>query len=450
MEKIEKNGTKNQLIYFNLVDFIGKDVRGTLDVYKFLDNQAEKLGISQATMYTTRAKLMARFERIVKKWLDVAEDGKQGMIKKRLYSFKLTKGREYEDLNRIKSDIKSFTLLHIKGRSSSKIGNMIEEAKKGKKVVEKTERAVSIQPSVIEKITKVISKMGENQTMSFVTIAEVLGIKYGFQKLMVDSWNKSLLRIKSPGYFKVFKSFKNSKECLIKLEGANTSTMLALLNQHYKKNTGKSIITGDNNNTNTQLKKSVESMEKISPAISEINSADSYTLYAIGGILRSNDGKAINYVDLCKILREKFAINTCKAEIEKLVKNEKEIEIVSFGQSLKLLTVNSWKVLREKYSPFELEGHTLVRLGMSLEEVREYFPKTELVSKISDTDGIYKLVYSRSRSDWRTLIGLFRTFRGSDKLLDEVLEFRLKLEVESEKKIIEISDFAFQIEKIED
>lgn len=447
MEKNEKNESRTQMIYFNLVDFIGRDVKGTLDVYKFLDNQAEKFGVSQASMYSSRAKLVARFERITKKWLDVAEDGKQGMIKKRLYSFKLTKGREYEDLNRIKSDIKSFTLLHTRGRSVSKISEMVSEAKKGRKIVEKVDKTVSIQPSVIEKITKVISKMGENQAMSFVTIAETLGIKYGFQKLMVDSWNKSLMRLKSPGYFKVFKSSKNSKECLIKLEGASTSTMLALLNQYYKKSTGKFIITGDNN---TQLKKSVENMEKMSPAISEINSTDSYTLYAIGGILKSNNGKAINYVDLCKILREKFAINTCKAEVEKLVKTEKEIEIVSFGQSLRLLTANSWKVLREKYSPFNLEGHTFVRLGMSLEEVREYFPKTELVSKISDTDGIYKLVYSRSRSDWRTLIGLFRTFRGSDKLLDEVLEFRLKLEVESEKKTVEVNDFAFQIEKIED
>lgn len=447
-------------IFYELTDYISANTLvSTKQAYQVLINSGVKQGIKE---YSAKSAVKRTLEKYVSvlgdKWIEVVKDDSpsndESKIRDRyVYSLKLRRGKEQNDLNTIKSTIKAYFSLHVRGRNTKQIEKMCEEAKKGetKKIGEKGPTR-----KVMEDIFTTLYHMFKRGTreMTFTEVREVIKSGYYIQDDIIQRWNKTLLKAKVVGEFKTFKQGSDSKRCYVKITSSPDVMMLAL-DQFYKEtNEGAGLlekIKGSIKNPGNIEKPGSNVIKAEKPEYKQVisfNREERYLIFSIGGICRDY-GKAIGLVELGKVLHDRFGINVGKNELIDLARREEELELTSFKDAMILKDgKRSWEIIKSKYNPGDLKTEVLARIGMGIEEVKRYFPESILVSKITENDGIYKIVFDKSRRSWKNLVSLYRTFRGNDKILDEQVELRLGLEVSAEIKCVEIADFALKIEEM--
>ena len=145
-----------------------------------------------------------------------------------------------------------------------------------------------------------------------------------------------------------------------------------------------------------EKKDSKDASEKVfKESEEEFNKA--YLIFALGGILTTSGVGRVDIDSLIKCLREQFGIIADKKDIKEVLKGVKEIETSDFGYSYSLKPSN-WESIKETYGPQNFHSHFIARIGMTKEEILEYLPdsKVELLSVISEREGIYKITYDSS------------------------------------------------------
>lgn len=405
-------------LYKSIVEFIESvGVADTKMIYEEMDKNSKRIGID----ITSRKKaLLEQFKFLLgSSTLEVTKDGKYNNYLNEVFSLKGNKEEIYK---------------------------LLEEGKRNDSSSKKEEKGTKVYISSLKNILGIadhmISKRRNN--MSYEEINSVIDRKSPCDSIYINSLNNTLKKCNLKGEFIIDNSDNN--------DGRKKGiTLIGVTPVILRKDLIAEINLKSNGEEKIEMK---DELEKAHPTttIKEIFvenkdfKSGGYLIFALGGIL-NNLGKAMSIDGACRILRENFGISTDRKDLEEVVKKEPDLELVNFGSAIKLKDRESWARLKEYYDPRQFRKTVMARIGMSLSEVREFFPKSELISKISDNDGIYNIIYSESRSDWKNLVRLFRTFRGTDVILDNEVQKRLTLAVMSENILVCKHDIAYEIEQ---
>ena len=154
-----------------------------------------------------------------------------------------------------------------------------------------------------------------------------------------------------------------------------------------------------------------------------------HKIFIIGGVIADYGfGRVREFTDLTSILQKEFNESLSKHEIIDLIKNhaEKLFNISSGGCGIQGLSITkeNWEEVKETFGPQNFKQSFYCRIGMTVNELKEAFPKLniESVSKISETDHVFKIEFDKSLISINEAVRLRRTFRGSDIIFDEEIE----------------------------
>lgn len=451
MEKFEKESSKfnNAAYYSRLVGMIGEKVVPTAALYEFIRQNDEHFSYTTTDASRTSKVTNMLISILGDKWIETVQDDsvkKIGKSNPRLFSLKLDKGNETESLNKLKSDIISYFLKkEIKSAPKTKSIAAVS-SKKDKEKAGRTFTRPKL--TMVKRVYDVLLKVYRSgkETIPFPKLSEYMDHRYMSQQVL-DTWKNSLaeygfsldVRVVSIGGNKKAAKFNGVKDIIFSLSKKAV--------EWYGEDLGAEKDLGI---SGLMSVKTVEPKKITITEKKDVDQDTGYLIYVIAGILKKH-GKALDYDDLCKVLRDNFSISTTKVDLRKLASEVPEFDgtiRVNSAIMLKDLT-NGWINISEKYDPKNTRLSVIARIGMSLDEVRKFIPETEVLSVISDTDAIYRLWYNRSIHSFKDLIRLYRTFRGTDAILsDDVLVERMEREIVILDSAGYANNLAYQIETI--
>lgn len=460
-----KNLKRNSGYYETIADKILEErVVTTAQFYDIIRETNEQMKISSATRGVYPATLKKFIDIVGLKWIDVLEDEStiaRGRAIPRLYSFKLRKGFEKEDFAEIKAEIRSHFVTEA-------VGEEIVPSVKEKPKKEKVERKAHVRKEKYNRptrkffdyIVEVLVKASERKdsTLSYTEIKELVGIG-SFNITSFDRWRENLMNCEV-----VLNAMPTrrggSAEKYIRFD--NPRGDLFSVAEKYKEYHGIDIepekllgIKGTKMASKAVIRSTGEVIEKPAVGKRDIpksnrefgNFYNSYHKFLIGGIIQSSGG-VVEIDVLCSTLSKRVGLMATKAEVTALLKSDENFEFIRFGAALKLKDKDSWEKIREENNPKDFMVSSYARIGMTLEEVQSYLPKSRAVTMISENEGIYELVYDRSVHAEKSLMKLFRTFRGKDMLFEETLTNRLKENISIEEGSANKNDLAYMIETL--
>ena len=139
------------------------------------------------------------------------------------------------------------------------------------------------------------------------------------------------------------------------------------------------------------------------------------------GVIQANTKSIIDIENVCAVVRNwRYETISTKRAIELLREIEKQypgsIEIGTGGRTVKLKEASQ---LRSIFDPKNQKESILVRVGLSLEQMKTCFKNNDvkIESKISEFDNIYSIVIDKSYKCERDLISFYHKFRGTDQFL---------------------------------
>ena len=145
-----------------------------------------------------------------------------------------------------------------------------------------------------------------------------------------------------------------------------------------------------------------------------------------------NGGKSVDVDVVCSELSKKFQLQVTRKEILDTLKEVDEFNVNSYSNRISLkMGRASWFGIREKYGPETRKKVVFARLTLPLEEIKEKFPETEILSIVSGDDAFYKIIYPESKHSLKNFTILYRKFRGVDNIFDEVLKNEIEKEIQS-------------------
>lgn len=155
-----------------------------------------------------------------------------------------------------------------------------------------------------------------------------------------------------------------------------------------------------------------------------------HKIFIIGGIIADYGfGRVRGFAEISSILRDEFNEEIDKREIIELIKQhdaEKLFYISNSGCGIQGLSISeeNWEEVKETFGPQNFKQHFYCRIGMSESELKGAFPilNIESISKISETDHVFKVEFDKSLTSTNEIVRLRRTFRGSDLIFDEKIE----------------------------
>ena len=154
-----------------------------------------------------------------------------------------------------------------------------------------------------------------------------------------------------------------------------------------------------------------------------------HKIFIIGGVIADYGfGRVRGFAEISSILQEEFNEEIDKREIIELIKQhaEKLFYISNSGCGIQGLSITkeNWEEVKETFGPQNFKQHFYCRIGMAESELKETFPKLniESISKISETDHVFKVEFDKSLTSTNEIVRLRRTFRGSDIVFDEKIE----------------------------
>lgn len=426
MEKFEKVKDQYISLYCGIIERMGKNkVIPTKELDVMVMQALKKSGLV-FNGNSTADRLEKKLCIMLGDDIEVVDNKKEGERTRAMKLFCL-KAHSDEDLIRLKKKIEKYfdNGMHYKRREAT----VVEDGKT--KTI--TEAHLSYRPrkEYVRKIISILSEFKESRE-------PLLEKNYLKEKMKTSSSNKVILT----DWMNVFRKLKVDIEATVTEKGIsinkldNTlSQLLKAVRVHYSedKDLAKMLEDALNISGKVKMKPRIEKMpesfiekkdkdasEKVfKESEEEFNKA--YLIFALGGILTTSGVGRVEIDSLIKCLREQFGIITDKKDIKEVLKDVKEVETSDFGYSYSLKPSN-WESIRETYGPQNFHSHFIARIGMTKEEILEYLPdsKVELLSVISEREGIYKITYDRSMHTKKNLLRLYRTFRGEDMILDNM------------------------------
>lgn len=452
LKKTESGKFDNVAYYSELVNKIGSGIIRSADLYEFIRQNDEKFG-RNCTDHSRCTRVTDTLTSILgDKWIEVVKDEsvkRIGRSNPRLFSLKLERGNENESLNKIKSDIRSYFLMKEvksvpKAKSIKEIAVVVPKGKKEKAPRTFTRPKITMVRRLYDVLVKVCR--GGKETVPFSKLSEYMDHRFMSQQVL-DTWKNSLaeygfsldVRVVSIGGNKKAAKFSGVKDIIFSLSKKAVEWYGEDLGAEKELGLFGSIAV-----------KTVEPRKVTVTEKKEVDQDTGYLIYVIGGILKKH-GKALDYDDLCKVLRDNFAISTTKVDLRKLANEVPEFDgTIRLNNAIMLKDLdNGWISISEKYDPKNTKLSVIARIGMTTDEVRKFIPEAEVLSVISDTDAIYRLWYNKSIHSFKNLIRLYRTFRGTDTILgNDTLVERMEREIVILDSAGYANNLAYQIETI--
>ena len=427
---------EEKIQYFTrLVEKMGEKVIPTKDLYRIIEETDKELGKSVKECRQRFSIITNKLIQVLGDKLEVVEgEGeKRGRYSPKWFSLK-TNGEE--GINNIKSDIISY--FKREEVFATKRLEKARESKKGRKT----------KITFLKRLWNILVKVKKErlEIVSFQKLKEVGGLATVNAEVL-KNWKESLKKAGINLDFRIIKDDRHSKVQFINLSNTIIQMAEAMKKAFPKEEIDVKSVLGLGKKLHTSINSSMEDEKQNS------NNADkAYMIYAIGGILKTQAAHRVELDVMASCLRKGFNISTTKAEIIEISRSNRELfEINNYNQSIRLVNENLWPEIKKQFGPQNFKRQFLVRLGMSLEEVKERVPEmeVELVSKINEYDGIYKIVYNRTVHHKKELVKLFRSFRQNDKILDdEALVDLLEREIEVIDGRSYKDDLAYNIENI--
>lgn len=424
---------EEKIQYFTrLVEKMGEKVIPTKDLYRIIEETDKELGKSVKECRQRFSIITNKLIQVLGDKLEVVEgEGKKrGRYSPKWFSLK-TNGEE--GINNIKSDIISY--FKREEVFAEKRLEKARESKKGRKT----------KITFLKRIWNILVKVKTErlEIISFQKLKEVGGLA-AVNAGILENWKEAMKKSGINLDFRIIKDDCHSKVQFINLNNTIIQMAETMKKAFPKEEIDVKSILGLGKKLHTPISTEDEKQEK--------NAYEAYIIYAIGGILRTHVTSRVELDIVTSCLRKGFNISTTKTEIVEISRKNKEFfEINNYNQSIRLINENVWPEIKKRFGPQNFKRHFLVRLGMSLEEVKERVPEmeVELISKINEYDGIYKVVYNRTVHHKKELVKLFRSFRQNDKILDdEALVGLLEKEIEIIDGRSYKDDLAYNIENI--
>lgn len=446
MEKKISNKTKIE--YFTrVVEKIGQKVVPTSELYEIFVEVDKEMGIVKKDKSRCSKLTTELMEVLGEKDLEVVVDtkpiGEPGRRIPRWFSLKI---KDISELNIIKGDIIGY--FEKKSMESRRKMKLASRKKKGTSKV------------LLKRIWNFLLKVRKEKSdeIPLERLREISGCKVFNSKTLSNWQNAKALKAEDVKIeVKISGSIRDRKVKFVNLE-STIFQMYKLMRLKFPDetftwvdggDTGRKLIPIPPKPVESDVRK-VDNSSKRTTINGDVNEA--YVIYAAGGVIKENGGIRVYSDVLATRLREDFGISIVKKElISILKKEEKYFDILGYGDSVKLKDDSCWVEIKDIYGPQNYFRNFLVRLGMSTEEILQVAPdlKVELVSRISDFDGIYKITYNRTMHHRKELVKLFRTFRQNDKILDDTdLENDLQREVDIIDARSHKDNFAYRIENL--
>lgn len=406
MEKKEKLKS----LYLGIFESVkNEDIVSSLNLEKIVSEKLSELGL-QFKGHSTHSRIMAKFQNILgEKYISLI--GTRTLGNKKILTYKLKLSDESKNL-------------------------IVDYFDKGKESGESTTRVRKLEDkpriSSIKTIASALIKFKRSKKpiLTYEMIKLYTGHKSITKKTLLD-WKELLKKINVDFNVDVIGNYGN-RGIAIKNIDSILMRIMEVYGDELKSLNIKEAL-------NLTRKIAVDNQQQGQEKTKECKRTDfekSYLIYSIAGILRSSseDLRRVEIDPLIKCLNENFSLKEriIKSDIVELLKGVPEIDILNHGGSFILKDKTSWANIVKKYGPQNFKKSFLLRVGMSLDELRSQLSESmqvELISEISPNDGIYKITYDLSIHSKRLLIGLFRKFRGKDKILDDPeLENSLSLE----------------------
>lgn len=434
MEKEEKKRKIRGLGYFNAI----LDRWGALDstictkeeLYKIMDDLSKEMGYSIDR--TLRAKNLRKIEEILMpKWIERIEDTskkRRGKGRNYIYSLKIENSgiEKNKGLEDIKSTMKEYFSENSYERKvkTPKVleENKIEEAKKN---------ASRPRLRTLEHIWEVLEYMSKNNTntMRCTELRALLGLQ-NFSAVNLDGWIKTLGNVGVDLNAKYYTD--SSRLGFVKIHNVN-GTKVALMTTAKKYYDINLKSEAGKLHSYTQGKTKVYQNPTTIVRIVNEDDIKGKLIFAIGGLISTmNGGKSVDVDVVCSELSKKFQLQVTRKEILDTLKEVDEFNVNSYSNRIGLkMGRASWFGIREKYGPETRKKVVFARLTLPLEEIKEKFPETEVLSIVSGNDAFYKITYPESKHSLKNWTILYRKFRGVDNIFDEVLKNEIEKEIQS-------------------
>ena len=179
---------------------------------------------------------------------------------------------------------------------------------------------------------------------------------------------------------------------------------------------------------------------------------EDYLKYLVVSII-AREGKSTNIAAIMKVLREKVGSkyhNITKQDLLNIVESEKNV--LSLSNDKQSICYSNKEILLgcvERCHPKNKKYTIHARISMTAHEITNKFGlAVNLVSSISENEGIYEIFMDRSFNTFLKLLNLYRTFRGTDMIIgsNEIVE---ELEVQKSRTdgLFRNNTFTYQLEK---
>lgn len=354
-------------------------------------------------------------------WLEVAVDEtatKRGRMIPRLFSLRVKNEKEMEDLKKVIQE-KFSRSSAAKTRASSKTARKVRMPRR----------------ATVKKFYDLLVKVSHKGKDGLISFSEISPVN----KILLNAWLKSLKPFGLDFSSRIIITTDGVKK-LVKFVGPKD--MLLQLSSKAKEWFGddlgaKSVLGLDNKTLLKQKSPIVEHSQDI--------------VYSVAGVLKYH-GKYMEYDSLCRILSENFGLAVTKNDLKRVASEFSQFFDGTIRSNSAVLLKDAdknWLEINKKFGPKSSKITLIARIGMSLEEVQKFNSTAEILSVITDTDAIYRLNYDKSIHSLKNLMRLYRTFRGSDKILnDDLLVERLEKEIVIIDSQAYSNNLAYQIETI--
>lgn len=457
MEKKEKIEVKTSVSYYSyLFTLLRGDknsfVVSTEDIYHEIKNLNDMIGIetNPKMKLITKNQFIKIFSKYIKE--SIKDTSYTGKGTREIYSLEI----KPSDIVGLELKIlKDFPRLKRKFRNDKSKSTDTEKVVTEKKTVVKESKPKSIIPGKnlprrdflfrffeLLKVanTTTTGRVNKKQIKSVMQLKNIPSMGG-----LIDAWKSTLVRGGIYANFTLYETDRRELEISI----SNISGLIDVIGKKYKSWFGIDLKTDE-------VLKITTSMKPIEKVFIQPKTADTvpfsiaYTIFAIGGICKDRKS-LVNYEVIYKLLKENFNIKISRNETIDLVRKyaAEYLEISNQGAGGVILKKTSdWESFNEKFSPRNFKETAYARIGMTLDEIKDLVPnfEVEVVTKFTECDAVYKIVYDKSIHSLKNLCNLYRTFRGSDKFFEDGLTKILQDEIEYVDSRSYVGNLAYEIE----
>lgn len=322
--------------------------------------------------------------------------------------------------------------------TSNKIKNEEPEKK-----ISSNKRSVSTLITVIRKDTlnKIINVLNHavchDGKVNCDSAARLIKVKKIY-KSTIDSWKSSLAKhaIELSAYY------SSSKNVIL---FNNAEIDLALCCELYKKITNEEPKIFENLPKKKVVCKTFRAKNSNSVVIKEekVSFGDNDLLdlyFYVAGLIVENNYTAVSVDVICMYLNKELGFNgITKTDLRNALRKRSEFSLLKYGELISLEQGwKSWEAIKNECNPMIRESWVDCRFNLSVEDLKKFFPKVEVLSTVTENDGFYRVFYNRSVSsivNWTKLVMLTvgRDRMGSyifdSKLIERINAQLIKIEV---------------------